>query len=52
MFQMKEQKNISEKELNKIKMSHLPEAKLNTLVVRILTELRENVEKLSENFNK
>ena len=52
MSQMKEQNKTPEKELNKIETINLPEAEFKTLVIRMLSELRERVEGLSENFNK
>ena len=42
---MKEQDKTTEKELNKMKASNLPDAKFTTPLIRML-------KKLSENFNK
>ena len=40
MFQMKEQNNLPEKELNK-KISNLLDEEFKTLILKILNELRE-----------
>ena len=40
MSQMKEQDKVPEKELNKIETNNLPEAEFETLVIRMLSELR------------
>ena len=52
MSQIKEQNKHPEKELNKMKTSKLTEAGFKTLVIQMLSELRERVDKLSENFSK
>ncbi|XP_070248273.1 mediator of RNA polymerase II transcription subunit 25-like [Myotis yumanensis] len=51
MSQRKEQNQTPEKELNKMETSNLPDAEFKTLVIRILSELRETVVELRENFN-
>ena len=51
MAQMKKQNKISEKELNKMETSKLPKAELETLVIRMLSELRGRADELRENFN-
>ena len=43
MAQMKEQIKIPEKELNKMKISNLPDAEFKTLVIRMLKELSEDL---------
>ena len=40
MSHMKEQNKASEKELNQMEMSNLPDAEFTTLVIRMLKELR------------
>ena len=52
MSQMKEQNKTLEKQLNKMEISNLLDAKLKTLVIRMINELRGRVNELSENFNK
>ena len=46
MAQMKEQNKTSEKELNEMEISHLSEFK--TLVIRMLKELRENLNSIKK----
>ena len=41
MSQMKEQNNMPEKELNKMKISNLLDEEFKTLILKILNELRE-----------
>ena len=52
MSQMKEQNRTPEKELNNIDTSNLLDAEFKTLVKRMLNELRERIDELSENCNK
>ena len=52
MSHIKEHKKITEKALNKMKTSNIPEAELKTLVIRMLNEHRGKVDELNENFNK
>ena len=49
---MKKQDKTPEKELNQMKASKLPDAEFKTLVIRMLNELRERVDELSENLSK
>ena len=42
MVQMKEQNKTPEKELNEMKINNLLDAELKTLVIKMLSELREN----------
>ena len=51
MFQKKEQDKTSEKELNKTKISNLPDKEFKVMVIKILTELRKGMEEHSENFH-
>ena len=44
MAQMKEQNNIPEKELNKMETSNLLDAKVKTLVIRMLRELKRGLQ--------
>ena len=39
MAQMKEQKKTPEKELNKMQITNLPDAKVTTLMIRMLREI-------------
>lgn len=48
---MKDQNKASEKELNKMEKCNLADADFKKLAIRMLSELRERVDKLSENFN-
>ena len=43
MSQMKEQKKTPEKQLNKMETNNLLDAEFKTLVMRMLSELRENL---------
>ena len=43
MAQMKEQNKTPEKELNKMEISNLSDAEFNTLVIRMLKELSEDL---------
>ena len=42
---MKEQNKTPEKELNKMEISNLSDAEFNTLVIRMLKELNEDLQK-------
>ena len=46
--QMKEQINTPEKELNKIEISNLSDAEFKTLVIRMLKELREDLNSIKK----
>ena len=52
MFQMKEQDKTSEKELNKVKISNLPDKEFKVMITKMLTKLRSRVDKHSKNFKK
>ena len=43
MSQMKEQIKTSEKELNKMEVSNLSDAEFKTLVIRMVKEIREDL---------
>ena len=45
---MKEQDKTSEKELNEMETSNLPDTEFKTLVIRIFSELRGRIDKLSD----
>ena len=45
---MKEQNKTPGKELNKMEISNLLDTEFKTLVIRMLNELRERVDELSE----
>ena len=48
MSKMKEQDKTSEKELNEMETSNLPDTEFKTLVIRIFSELRGRIDKLSD----
>ena len=48
MAQMKEQIKTPEKELNKMEISNLPQAKFKTLYIRMLKELREDLSSIKK----
>ena len=48
MVQLKEQNKTPEKELNKTEITNLSDAEFKTLVIRMLTELSENLNSLKE----
>lgn len=52
VLQTKERDKISEKELNAMEISNLPDKEFKVLVIKMLTELRERMDELSENVNK
>ena len=49
MAQMKKQNNTPEKELNKMETSNLLDAEFKTLVIRMLTELSEDIHSTKNN---
>ena len=49
---MKEQDKTSEKELNEIEISNLPDKEFKVMVIKMLTELRRRMDEYIENFNK
>lgn len=52
MFQTKEWDKSSEKDLNEIKISNLPDKEFNVIVIKMLTELGRRKNEDCENFNK
>ena len=52
MFQTKEQDKTTEKELNKMEVSNLPDKEFKVMVIKALMALERRVDELSENFNK
>ena len=48
MDQMKEQNKTTEKELNKMNRSNLPDAEFKTLVIRMLKELSEDLKSIKK----
>ena len=48
MVQMKEKKKTPEKELNKMEISNLSDAKFQTLVIRMLKELSEDLSSIKK----
>ena len=52
MSRMTEQKKSPEKELNKMKSSNLPDTKFQTIITRMLKQIRGRMDELNENLNK
>ena len=52
MAQMTEQIKTPEKELNEMEVSHLSDAEFQTLVIRLLKELGEDVSSLTRSSQK
>ena len=52
MFQMKEQYKTSEKEVNEVEISNLPNKEFKVMIIKIPSELRKRMNEHSENFNK
>ena len=52
MFQLKEQDKTSEKELNKMEISNLPDIEFAVTVIKMLTKFRRGMDEHSEIFNK
>ena len=52
MPKMKEQEKFSEKELNEMEATKMPDAECKTMVIMMLKDLRGGMDKLSENLNK
>lgn len=52
MFQMKTQNKAPEKELNEMETSSLSDAQFKTLLIRMLNEVRGEIEKPSENLKR
>lgn len=52
MFQMKTQNKAPEKELNEMETSSLSDAEFKTLLIRMLKEVRREIEKPSENLKR
>ena len=51
MAQMKEQIKTPEKELNEIEISNLSDAEFKSLVIRMLTELSEDLNSIKKRSN-
>ena len=49
---MKEQDKTSEKELNKIEISNLPNKEFKIMIIKMFTKLGRKMDEHSENFNK
>lgn len=52
MFLIKEQDKTSQKSLNEVEVSNLPDRTFKVMVIRMLIQLRITMDELSENFNK
>ena len=52
MAQMKEQIKTPEKYLNEMEISHLSDAQVNTLVIRMLKELSEDINSVKRSSQK
>ena len=51
-FQMKEKHKISEKELNKTKISNVADKEFKVMVIKMLTKLRGRMDEHSENSSR
>ena len=49
---MKEQDKTSEKELNEVEISNLPDKEFKVTIIKMFTELRRWMDEHSENFNR
>ena len=49
---MKEQGKTSEKDLNEVEISDLPDKEFKIMVIKMLIELRRRMDEQSKNFNK
>ena len=49
---MKEQDKTSEKELNEVEISNLPDKEFKVTIIKMFTELRRRMDEHSENFNR
>ena len=52
MFQRKEQDKASEKDLNSMEISNLPDKEHKVMVIKKVTRLRRRLNELNEDFNK
>ena len=52
MFQTKEQGKISDKELNEVEISNLPDKELKVMIIKMFIELGRRMYEHYENFNK
>ena len=56
MFQVKEQDNIPEKQLNEVETGNLPEKEFRIMIVKMIQDLGKRmeakIEKMQEMFNK
>ena len=52
MFLIKEQEKTSQKSLNEVEVSNLPDRTFKVMVIKMLIELRITMDEPSENFNK
>ena len=56
MYQMKEQDKTSEKQLNEVEISKLPEKEFRIMIVKMIQDLGKrmeaNIKKMQEMFNK
>ena len=51
-FQTKEQNKTSEKELNEIEISHLPDKGFKVIAIKMLSKLGRRMDEHSKNFKK
>ena len=52
ILQTKEQGKTSEKELNEVEISNLPDKEFKVTIIKMFTELRRRMDEHSENVNK
>ena len=52
MSQMKEQDKTPEKQLNEVEIDNLPEKEFRIMIVKMIQDLRNRMEKMKEMFTK
>ena len=52
MYQMKEQEKTPEKQLNEVEIGNLPEKEFRIMIVKMIQNLGNRMEKVQETFNK
>ena len=52
MYQMEEQEKTPEKQLNEVEIGSLPEKEFRVMIVKMIQNLGNRMEKIQETFNK
>ena len=52
MYQMKEQDKTPEKQLNEVEIGNLPEKEFRIMIVKMIQNLGNRMEKIQETYNK